>query len=272
MESIVRLLRWTSFIGYAAACALYLRPLFVSTASSRWAVRALVATFFVQTVAIAVAWIGPGWAPVGRMVDSVYFYAWLVVIVLLFVEMSVKERSIGAFLLPVVLPLIAYSLLASRGRAVPPSITNSHWFEIHVLSAFFGYSAFAVSFGAALMYVFLARQIHGRRFGRLFVRLPSLELLDHLGYRAVSVGFPLFTLSLLTGALWANQAWGAFWRWEPKETWALVTWLLYTSYLHARFNAGWQGRRAALLAIAGFTFSIVTFVGTSMLAKGKHVF
>lgn len=272
METLVRVLRWTSLFGYALASALYLRPLFVSKATSLWAVRVLVAAFAVQTAAIASAWLGLGWEPIGRIVDSVYFYAWLVVIVLFVVEVSVKERTFGAFLLPVVLPLIAYSLLAGRGPAIPQSVAKSHWFEIHALSAFFGYSAFAVSFCAGLMYVVLARQIQGRQFGPLFIRLPSLDLLDQIGYRAVSVGFPLFTLSLLTGALWANQAWGAFWRWEPKETWALVTWLLYTSYLHARFNAGWQGRRAAMLSIAGFTFSIVTFLGTSVLARGKHVF
>ncbi len=230
------------------------------------------ATFAVHTAAIAAGWVGAGWAPIGSSVDSVYFFAWLVVVVLFVVEAAAKQRTFGAFLLPVVLPLIAFSLLAGRGRALPAAVAKSHWFEVHALSAFFGYSAFAISFCAGLMYIMLARQIRGRQFGRLFVRLPSLELLDQIGYRTVSIGFPLFTLSLLTGALWANQVWGAFWRWEPKETWALVTWLLYTSYLHARFNAGWQGRRAAMLSIAGFSFSIVTFVGTSLLAKGKHSF
>ena len=102
--------------------------------------------------------------------------------------------------------------------------------------------------------------------------LPAADLLDRITYRAICVAFPLLTLTIATGAYWANQAWGSYWNWDPKETWAAITWLVYALYLHMRITIGWRGRRAAYFAIAGFAVVIFTFFGVTYLLRGMHAF
>jgi len=106
----------------------------------------------------------------------------------------------------------------------------------------------------------------------LFQRLPNLQILDEINYKLITLGFPLLTLAIITGALWAESAWGSYWRWDPKEVWSLITWFIYALVLHARLTAGWRGRKAAMLSIAGFISVIFTFFGVNLLLKGLHAF
>ena len=125
------------------------------------------------------------------------------------------------------------------------------------MTAFLGYAAFAVAFGAALLYLVKDK--------RPQARLPAPPLLDRLMYRAIMLGFLLLTFGILTGAVWAETAWGKYWSWDPKETWSLITWLIYASMLHARLLKGWQGRRIAWLALLGFLAVIFTYLGVNYL-------
>jgi cytochrome c-type biogenesis protein CcsB len=102
--------------------------------------------------------------------------------------------------------------------------------------------------------------------------LPSLQTLDEINYRLITFGFPLLTLAIITGALWAETAWGSYWNWDPRETWSLITWFIYAIVLHARLVAGWRGKRAALLSMIGFLTIIIAFFGVKLLKKGLHVF
>jgi cytochrome c-type biogenesis protein CcsB len=102
--------------------------------------------------------------------------------------------------------------------------------------------------------------------------LPTTDKLDRITYRTISLAFPLLTVTIATGAYWANQTWGSYWSWDPKETWAAITWLVYALYLHMRITVGWRGRRAAYFAIAGFAVVIFTFFGVTYLLRGLHAF
>jgi cytochrome c-type biogenesis protein CcsB len=122
------------------------------------------------------------------------------------------------------------------------------------------------------MYLIQEHHVKSKHLGGLFERLPSLQTLDELNYRLITMGFPLLTLAILTGSLWAESAWGSFWRWDPREVWSLVSWFIYAIILHARLVAGWRGKRAAILSIAGFLTILIAFFGIKLLHKGLHVF
>ena len=120
------------------------------------------------------------------------------------------------------------------------------------------------------MYLLQERELKKKRFGLFYTRLPSLEALDALNQHCLAIGFPLMTLGIITGSIWAKQAWGSYWQWDPKETWSLITWFLYAALLHQRFTVGWRGRRAAIMAIIGFAAVLFTFWGVNFLLTGVH--
>ena len=128
----------------------------------------------------------------------------------------------------------------------------------------------ALAFSVSLVYLFHERRLKGKRAGRLLHRLPSLETLDQLNYRALVWGFPLLTLGIITGALWGKHSWGRFWSWEEREVFSLILWFLYAGLLEARMVVGWRGRRAATMTIIGFAMVVVSFVFGHMLFPGKH--
>ena len=129
---------------------------------------------------------------------------------------------------------------------------------------------FALAFAAGIMYLIQERQIKAKKIGAFYHRLPALKVLDDLGYRCLTFGFPLLTLGIITGSVWAESAWGSYWSWDPKETWSLITWFLYAALLHGRLTVGWRGRRAAIFAIVGFAALVFTFLGVNLLLSGLH--
>jgi cytochrome c-type biogenesis protein CcsB len=138
--------------------------------------------------------------------------------------------------------------------------------------AFIGDAAFAMAFGIGLMYLVQEHYVKSRHLGGLFQRLPSLQILDEINYRLITIGFPFLTLAIITGAIWAESAWGSYWRWDPKEVWSLITWFIYAGVLHLRLTAGWRGRKAAILSIIGFAAVLFTFFGVNFILQSKHTF
>jgi cytochrome c-type biogenesis protein CcsB len=136
--------------------------------------------------------------------------------------------------------------------------------------AFLGYASFAVAFGAAVIYLMQERFLKKRKISGLFQRLPSLDTLDDINYRCLTFGFPLLTVAIISGAIWAETAWGTYWSWDPKETWSLITWFVYAALLHGRLTTGWRGKKAAILAIIGFFVMLFTFLGVNLLMPGLH--
>jgi cytochrome c-type biogenesis protein CcsB len=174
--------------------------------------------------------------------------------------------------MPIVFLLMLISSMLSREiKPLSPSL-QSYWLGIHTVFAFLSNAAFALAFGIGLMYLVQERYVKTKNLGSLFGRLPSLQTLDEINYKLITFGFPLLTMAIITGALWAETAWGNYWNWDPRETWSLITWFIYAIVLHARLVAGWRGKRAALLSMLGFLTIIVAFFGVKLLKKGLHVF
>ena len=161
--------------------------------------------------------------------------------------------------------------------AVAPLVPALHsvWFVIHIVAACIAAAALNVGAIASIMYLIsMNAQAKAQRTGvpvkGLVAKLPSLESMDTLAYRAHAIGFPIWTFTIAAGSVWADYAWGRFWGWDPKETWSLVTWVVYAAYLHARSTAGWRGRRAAVIAIIGVACFWFNFVGVNLIFSGLH--
>ena len=210
--------------------------------------------FVLLTACLALRTLVTGHAPFANQFEFSTAFAWAVLGVFIYFEWKHQIRGLALLVLPVALALMFYaSNLDNTISPLIPALQNSLLLTLHVATAVIGNGAAAVSFGAAVL--FLLRPY-------LKVRgIPSQEVLEEAGYRAVVLAFPMLTLMIVLGALWADTAWGRYWSWDPKETAALVTWLIYGAYLHARVVAGWRGSRSAWLLILGFAAVVFTFLG-----------
>lgn len=202
--------------------------------------------------------------------EALSFFAWLTVGVYLVVQARYRLPAVGAVVAPLAFTVTLASFAFYTGvRELPPNL-RSAWLPVHVTAAFLGNAVLALAFCVSLVYLFRERQLKEKRVHGAS-RLPSLEALDTLNYRALVWGFPLLTLGIVTGALFAKHTWGRFWSWEEREVFSLITWLLYAGLLEARMVVGWRGRRAATVTIVGFAVLIVSFVfGHMLFPGGKH--
>ncbi len=149
---------------------------------------------------------------------------------------------------------------------------------LHVPILFLSYAIFAAAFTVGILYLWQERQMKSKHLAELSYQLPSLEALDTLISKLIAVALPLLTVGILLGGIWAHRSWGRFWSWDPSETWALITWLVYVAYLLVRRGIGWRGRKTAYLSLAGFVMVLITYVGVNyfsplhglLLGMGKH--
>jgi len=207
--------------------------------------------------------------PLSSPYESLSFLAWAIVLIYLVIELRYHNRIMGAFVLPLaVLAGSAAAALPRRIAELVPTLQGAGLWS-HVALALFGNAAFALTFCAGVMYLIQERQLKSRHPGRLYFRLPALELLDDVGFKSILFGFPLLTLALISGALWAEHARGSFFTWRPREVWSVVSWLIYAGLLYARVSVGWRGRKAAILAILGFCLVLITFVGVKVIKSGQ---
>jgi cytochrome c-type biogenesis protein CcsB len=215
---------------------------------------------------------GIGHAPLSNLYESLVFFSLVVTSAYLVIEYRYKSRVIGAFSTPLACLAMAYASLSpnisDRIEPLIPAL-KSNWLIAHVMTCFIGYAAFAVAFGVSLMYLISQRQRPGGRQGSLTGRFPSAAVLDELTHQLVMFGFLFLSVGIITGAVWANSAWGRYWGWDPKETWSLITWFIYATILHARMMRGWHGRRIAYLSILGFLAVLFTYFGVNLL-QGLH--
>lgn len=214
-------------------------------------------------------------APLANGYEFLLTFCWGIAAVYLVAEFRYRLRALGSFVLPVPAMLLLFVEIAispvERSATVIMPALKSQWLTIHVITAMLAYGAFAVSCGLGMMYLLKLGKTNERKDYKEFIsHLPSLEVLDELAYKVVAFGFPLLTLCIITGAVWANYTWGSYWSWDPKETWSLITWLVYAGYLHARFTHEWRGKRAAWLAVFGFIAVLFTFFGVNYLLPGLH--
>ena len=232
--------------------------------------------FAVQTIAIVLRWmesysLGIGHAPFSNLYESLIFFAWTVILLYLIMEWRTKSRTLGAFVTPLAFLALAYASFSPNVRShIQPLIPalKSNWLISHVITCFFGYAAFGLSFGISIMYLLKLLDKDNRE--NLFLKLiPGKGVLDELNYQMVVIGFLMLTLGIITGSVWAHSAWGSYWSWDPKETWSLITWLIYASVLHSRTVRGWKGKKIAILCFIGFSCVLFTYFGVNYLA-GLH--
>jgi cytochrome c-type biogenesis protein CcsB len=229
----------------------------------------------VSTAAIGVRWaesykLGIGRIPVTNLYESLVFFAWSINLFYLLVEWKYKNRTLGAFVMPIAFGTMLFALTnESSIQPLVPAL-QSYWLHAHVITCFVGYAAFAVSAGVAVMYLLKARREERKVTGGVVALFPSTKILDDLVYKSIIWGFPFLTAGIITGAAWANYAWGTYWSWDPKETWSLIVWLVYAAFLHARVTRGWHGRRAAILSIVGFLATLFCYLGVNLVLSGLH--
>jgi len=198
--------------------------------------------------------------PLTNRYEFALCFVWAIVTIYLLLEASWRERQAGPFVLAVALLVATYAATRPADeRAIAPLLPalRSPWLQVHVLTTMVGYGAFGVAAGLGLMQLVL----------RNHSGLPPEDEIERAMERAVALGFPWLTLGILTGAIWAQKAWGRYWGWDPKETWALVTWLWFLLILHVRPLRGWRGRRLAGLVVVGFGMVLFTFIGVPWLVR-----
>ncbi len=226
--------------------------------------------FLTQCLALIVRWQISGFPPMSNLYESMALFAWCVVLVFLIIEYRFRVSIIGAFIMPLAFLITGYSaLLDDTVTPLMPAL-QSYWLSIHVVSCFLSYACFACAFCLGVMYLMRGRQLKLKHTGKLLEMLPLLEVMDSINYNMVLFGFILLSVGIITGSIWAQQAWGSWWSWDPKETWSFITWLIYAGYLHARLMYGSRGKRAAILSIIGFVCVMFTYLGVSYLLPGLH--
>ena len=215
-----------------------------------------------------------GHAPVSNLYEVFILLFMITAAVYLSFERRYQAKGMGAFVMLLVSAGVFFGVwLDSIGQAdIKPLVPalQSYWMKIHVPMNFVGYGAFAVACGAGMAYLVRHGMEARGSSSKMLKVFPTLDQLDQLAYKSVAVGFPAFTLATILGAAWAAEAWGGYWSWDPKETWALIVWLVYGAYLHARVSHGWHGKALAWWAVAGFLVTIFCFLGVNMYLSGLH--
>ncbi|HAT33860.1 MAG TPA: c-type cytochrome biogenesis protein CcsB [Janthinobacterium sp.] len=209
-----------------------------------------------------------GHIPVSNLYEVFILFSLITAMFYLYYEQRYATRQLGAFVLLVISAAVGflmwYTVTRDAADILPlvPAL-QSWWMKIHVPANFIGYGTFSLSAMVASAYLL-------KSHGYLNDRLPSLEVLDDVMYKAISVGFAFFTVATILGALWAAEAWGGYWSWDPKETWALIVWLNYAAWLHMRLMTGLRGRVAAWWALVGLVVTTFAFLGVNMFLSGLH--
>lgn len=262
-----------TLLAYFVATLLYLGGVISRRENlGRFAKWVLVFGFTVHCATLMARWLATGQTPAASLYEALSFFAWALVGTYLLFDLRYRIAVLGAFVCPLALTLMIGGTAAPKKAPVANPLLDSWWFPVHVTLAFLGYAVFAVAAMAGIMYLLQERRVKNKQFSGLFYRLPSLDTLDSINYKCLSFGFPLMTMGIISGAIWANTAWGGYWRWDPKETGALVVWFLYAALLHGRLTIGWRGRRAAIVAILGFVCLLFTFLGVNLFLGGQHTF
>jgi cytochrome c-type biogenesis protein CcsB len=254
---------------------------------------------FTIFVLLAGRWIMHGYFPLSNLYESLLFLSWILLFIHLFLESKTKSKLLGAIILPLVLFVYGFgnlSLPIEMQKASPlvPAL-QSNWLMMHVSLMMLSYATLISGSLISILFLMLsfkegsalktnsfvqkdykpllkndstiALSLESKSF---FNKSKLLSTMDNLSYRIISLGFPFLTIGIIAGAVWANEAWGSYWSWDPKETWALITWLVFAAYLHARIIKGWEGRGPAILASVGFFVVWICYLGVNFLGQGLH--
>lgn len=270
MENLQTPLLLLTLLIYAGAFLVYVINYFYCKGTMLKLARGVtVAAFLANTFLLIIRGLLIQGLPLRNLFEFGLFFVWAITLFFLFLEKKYSISVSALFVLPIVIVLLAF--LVNLDVSIRPAMPalRSKWLIVHVLTAVLSYGAFALSFALSLMYLLKERLLGKKGTSKLEELLPRLEVLDDLAYKVIFFGMPALTIMLVTGAVWAEYSWGRYWSWDPKETWALITWFIYSAYLHLRLR-GWKGKKAAYLSILGFLAVIFTFIGVSYLLPGIH--
>lgn len=216
-----------------------------------------------------------GHIPVSNLYEVFILFAVITALLYLFYERRYQTRSLGSFVLFVISAAVVFQLwytFERQAHEIQPLVPalQSYWMKIHVPANFVGYGAFSMAAMIGVAYLLKSWRQTDKPKGLIATALPDLAVMDDLMYKAIALGFAFFTVATILGALWAAEAWGGYWSWDPKETWALIVWLNYAAWLHMRMTKGWNGRPMAWWAIIGLFVTIFAFLGVNMFLSGLH--
>ena len=227
----------------------------------------LITGFLLHTLAMLIRGINAGRLPLTNQYEFASAFAWGLCFVSIIFIYKYKFQALATFSVPVVFLMIGYAAMQSKEVHELMPALRSNWLGFHVSTAIIAYGAFGVSFAISIMYILREKSADNAFFRQ---HVPSGEKLDLISYRAVSLGVLFLSFCMISGAIWAENAWGSYWSWDPKETWSLVTWFIYFIYLHLRLRSGWKEKRAAWFSIIGFICVIFTYIGVNTLLPGVH--
>ncbi len=235
-------------------------------------------TLLIQTAGILLRWkesydLGYGHAPLSNLYESLVFAAWAIMLIYLIFEYKTKQHALGVF--PSIFSFLAMAYASfstqidSKIQPLVPAL-KSNWLIAHVVACFLGYAAFAVAAGVSVLYLARKASPANPHPKGMLALIPESRQLDEFNYQLILFGFLWLSLGIITGSVWANSAWGSYWSWDPKETWSLITWLIYAALLHSRSVQGWRGRKVAWLSLVGFVCVLFTYFGVNFLLSGLH--
>nr|YP_009564853.1 cytochrome c biogenesis protein [Gelidium coulteri]YP_009565253.1 cytochrome c biogenesis protein [Gelidium sinicola]QBA96204.1 cytochrome c biogenesis protein [Gelidium coulteri]QBA96604.1 cytochrome c biogenesis protein [Gelidium sinicola] len=254
-------------------------------------------TNIVIGIALLMRWITHGYFPLSNLYESLLFLSWGTTLVHLILEKQNNSKLIGAISSPISLFTIAFATMSlpidmKKASPLVPAL-RSNWLMMHVSIMMISYATLIIGSLLSVLFLIVSRgkninlkgksynynSIHNAelKYNNTYIaytenpkNINLLERIDNLSYRTIGLGFPLLTIGIIAGAIWANEAWGSYWSWDPKETWALITWLIFASYLHTRLTKSWQGKKPAILASIGFLVIWICYLGVNFLGKGLH--
>ena len=230
------------------------------------------AGFVLHTCALVADWALDGHYPLFGLREALSFLAWALVALYAVVRYRYRTQAVGAFTMPLISVLTFVALLMGTNPSNTPASFSATWlFPIHTTLLIFAYASFFIVFMASVMYLLQERELKLKTFGAIFHRLPPLTTVNELATSAAALGLLLLTLGIVSGVMWSSTRFGRYWRNDPKEIFALLTWLLYFVLIVYRSTANWRGRSAAWLGVVGFALVLLTFFGARFLG-GYHVF
>jgi cytochrome c-type biogenesis protein CcsB len=244
---------------------------------------------FLFILTLSIRWINSGYFPLSNLYESLLFLCWGICTIHLFLEKKTESRLIGSISTPLVFFLSSFSSLTlpiDMQKAMPlvPSL-QSNWLMMHVSMMMVSYATLLLGSLLSIFYIAFEffqnykkskevfeerKEISEKTIFLKTTKYTLLTTIDSWSYRIIGLGFPFLTLGIISGAVWANEAWGSYWSWDPKETWALITWLIFASYLHSRLLKGWKGKKAAFIGSVGFFVIWICYLGVNFLGKGLH--
>ena len=223
--------------------------------------------FVLHTAALIYRGIGAGRLPMTNQYEFATSFAWGICLVSLIFILKFHFPVLGTFASPVMFLIIGYAAMQSKDVHELMPALKSNWLGFHVSTAIIAYGSFGVSFVLALIFLLREKISKG---GFLDRHIPDKEKLDLISYRSIALGLLFLTFTIITGAIWAERAWGSYWSWDPKETWSLITWIVYAIYLHLRIRKGYEGKAAAIFAAIGFVCVMFTYIGVNTFLPGIH--